>query len=61
MDQIGERLRAIAANQLHCKRLWFVGQGDAYGTIVTKVEASTRSNRDYGISPHACQGVARHL
>ena len=53
----GERLRAIAANRVHCKQLWFVGQSSAYGAIVTKVEASTRSNRVY--SPYACPGVVR--
>ena len=48
-------------NQVHCKLLWFVGHGDACGAIVTKVEASTRSNGVYGISPHACRGVVRNL
>ena len=59
VDQImpGERLRAIAANQVDCKRLWFVGRGDAYGAIVATVEAPTRSNGIYGISPHACLDV----
>ena len=60
-DQIvpGERLRAIAANQVDCKQLWLVRQGDAYGGIEAKVEASTRSNGVYGVRPHACRGVVR--
>ena len=63
VDQImpGERLRAIAANRVHCKQLWFVGQSSAYGAIVTKVEASTRSHGVYGVSPHACRGVVKQL
>ena len=36
-------------------------QSDAYGAIVTKVEASTRSNGVYGVTPHACRGVVRQL
>ena len=55
----GERLRAIAANQVDCKQLWLVRQGDAYGGIEAKVEASTRSNGVYGVRPHACRGVVR--
>ena len=55
----GERMRAIAANQVHCKQLWLVGESDAYDAIVTKVEASTRSNGVYGVSPHACRDVVR--
>ena len=55
----GDRLRAIAANQVHCKQLWFVGQSGAYDAIVTKVETSTRSNGVCGISSHACRGVVR--
>ena len=55
----GDRLRAIAANQVHCKQLWFVGQSDTYGTIVTRVEVSTQSNGVYGVSTHACRGVVR--
>ena len=51
------RLRAIAANQVDCKQMWFVGEGDACDAIAAKVEASTRSNGAYGISPHACRGV----
>ena len=42
-----------------CKQLRFLVQGDAYGAIVAKVEVSARSNGVYGISPHACRGVAR--
>ena len=56
----GERLRAIVVNQVDCTHLWYVGQGDAYGAIVAKVEASTRSNGVYRIIMHACRrGVAR--
>ena len=61
IDQIvpSERLRTIAANHVYCKRLWFVEQCDANGAIGAKVEASTRSNGVYGVSPHACRGVVR--
>ena len=55
----GERLRVIAANQVDHKQLWFAGKGDTCGAIVAKVEASTRSNGVYGISPYACRGVVR--
>ena len=63
VDQMvpGERLKLIAANQVDCKRLWFVGQGDTYGAIIAKEGASTQSNGVYAISPHACGGVARTL
>ena len=52
----GERLRPISANQVHCKQLRFGGQSDAYGAIVTKVEASTRRNGVYGVSPLCLPG-----
>ena len=55
----GEHRGAIAANQVDCKQLRFVGQGDAYRAIVAKVEVSIRSNVVYGISPHACRGALR--
>ena len=63
VDQIvsGERPRDIAANQVDCNQLRFVGQGDAYGSIIAKVEASTRSNGVYVISPHACRGVVKYI
>ena len=47
------------ANQVDCKKLWFVGQGEAYGVIVAQVEAATRSDAVNGISRHACLGVVR--
>ena len=55
----GKCLRAIAAKQV--EQLWFVGRGDACGAILAKVEASSRSNGVYGISPQACRGVVREL
>ena len=62
-----ERLRAISANQLHSVQLWFVGQSDAYGAIVAKVEASTRRNWVYSARPLCLPGrgeilyLAKHL
>ena len=55
----GEHLGTMFANQVHSKQSYLVGQDDAYGAIVTKVEVSTRSNGVYGIGPHACRGVMR--
>ena len=63
VDQImpGERLRAIAANQVGCKQLRFVGQSDAYGATVAQVEASPRTDGVYGISRHAGRSVVKLL
>ena len=52
-------MRAVAANQVDYKQLWFVRQGDTYGAIVAQVEASARSDGVYGISRHARRGVVR--
>ena len=55
----GERLRAIAANQVDCKQLWFVRQSDAYGAIVAQVEAATRSKGVLSIGRDVGRGVVR--
>ena len=44
-----------------CKQLRFLVQGDAYGAIVSKVKAFTRSNGVHGASSHACRGLVSYL
>ena len=45
-----ERWGAVTADQVYCKKLWFVGQCDAYGDIATKVKTSIRSAGVDGIN-----------
>ena len=36
LNNIRQGPESIAVDQVDCKQLWFVGQGDAYGAVVRK-------------------------